>query len=491
MLTRIGYHSSGTEILYNGMTGEQLQSQIFIGPTYYMRLKHMVKDKINYRARGPRTLLTRQTVQGRANNGGLRIGEMERDGILAHGASKFLQQSMMERGDEYYMAVCNKTGAIAIYNEHKNLFLSPQVDGPIQFGDNIENMEDLRIEKISKYGRSFSVLRIPYAFKLLMQELKSMNIQMRLITEENIDQMTSLSFSDNIKLLTHDALMTGKKLNELNEKNKKESVNAFKELKISNIMKGVDVDEQPLEPPLQPPSQPMMYYQPPSNMYDDSDWGEPGMMMMPTDMPGMMPSDMPGMMPSDMPGMMPTDMPGMMPSDMPGMMPTDMPGMMPTDMPGMMPTNEYEFRPTSPTYDPDRPPSPNYDPFQPPQITNEDLSQIGEQLEKSNSMNSDNNQMNISNLNMLVNNENNDENNNDMDELPRFVLTKDNNNPSQKQESNIVSNTQSTRSVSSTPLENDDIILPPIIEEDETPEEPSGSSSSSGSKKTISFDLKK
>lgn len=455
MLTRIGYHSSGTEILYNGMTGEQLQSQIFIGPTYYMRLKHMVKDKINYRARGPRTLLTRQTVQGRANNGGLRIGEMERDGILAHGASKFLQQSMMERGDEYYMAVCNKTGVIAIYNEHKNLFLSPQVDGPIQFGDNIENMEDLRIEKISKYGRSFSVLRIPYAFKLLMQELKSMNIQMRLITEENIDQMTSLSFSDNIKLLTHDALMTGKKLNELNEKNKKESVNAFKELKISNIMKRVEVNEQVIEQPLQPPSQQMMYYQPPSNMYDDSDWGQPGMMMMPTDMPGMMPSDMPGMMPSD----------------------------------------EYEFRPTSPTYDPDRPPSPDYDPFQPPQITNEDLSQIGQQLEKSNSMNSDNNQMNISNLNMLVNNENKDENNNDMDELPRFVLTKDNNNPSQKQESNIVSNTQSTRSVSSTPLENDDIILPPIIEDDETPEEPSVSSSSSGSssgsKKTISFDLKK
>ena len=75
LLTNVGFHSSGNQILYNGMTGEQLQSQIFIGPTYYMRLKHMVKDKINYRARGPRTQLTRQTVQGRANNGGLRIGE--------------------------------------------------------------------------------------------------------------------------------------------------------------------------------------------------------------------------------------------------------------------------------------------------------------------------------------------------------------------------------------------------------------------------------
>ena len=162
-LVKAGFNSTGNQILYNGMTGEQIQSDIYIGPTYYMRLKHMVKDKINYRATGPRTNLTRQTVQGRANDGGLRIGEMERDGVLAHGMSYFLNESFMIRGDEYYMAICNKTGAIAIYNEVKNLFLSPFADGPINFHTNPDG--SMNVQNISKFGRSFSLLRIPYSFK--------------------------------------------------------------------------------------------------------------------------------------------------------------------------------------------------------------------------------------------------------------------------------------------------------------------------------------
>jgi hypothetical protein len=200
LLTANGYHSSGTDILYNGQTGEQVETEIYMGPTYYMRLKHMTKDKINYRALGPRTVLTRQTVQGRANDGGLRIGEMERDGLISHGITTFLQESMLIRGDEYYMAICNKTGTIAIYNENQNLFLSPLADGPIKFSGTIG--EHLKIQTMSKYGRSFSIIRIPYAFKLLMHELLTMNVQMRLITEDNIDQMTNMSFSDNIQKLT-------------------------------------------------------------------------------------------------------------------------------------------------------------------------------------------------------------------------------------------------------------------------------------------------
>ena len=199
MLVEQGFHSSGNQLLYNGMTGEQLESNIYIGPTYYMRLKHMVKDKINYRARGPNTMLTRQAVQGRANDGGLRIGEMERDGVLAHGMSYFLNESFLVRGDEYYMAICNKTGAISIYNESKNIFLSPYADGPIQFATNPNGTQN--IKNVSKFGRSFSILRVPYSFKLLIQELQVMNVQMRIITDENVDQLLSMSYSNNINKL--------------------------------------------------------------------------------------------------------------------------------------------------------------------------------------------------------------------------------------------------------------------------------------------------
>jgi DNA-directed RNA polymerase II subunit RPB2 len=201
LLVKAGFHSSGNQVLYNGMNGEQLAADIYMGPTYYMRLKHMVKDKINYRARGPNTVLTRQPVQGRANDGGLRIGEMERDGVLAHGMSYFLNESFMVRGEkqDYYIAICNKTGAIAIYNESRNLFLSPYADGPIKFNTNPDGTQS--IMNLSRFGRSFSILKVPYSFKLLIQELQIMNVQMRIITEENVDQLLSMTFSDNINKL--------------------------------------------------------------------------------------------------------------------------------------------------------------------------------------------------------------------------------------------------------------------------------------------------
>jgi hypothetical protein len=127
---------------------------------------------------------------------------MERDGVMGHGMSYFLNESFMIRGEkkEFYIAVCNKSGAIAIYNESRNLFLSPLVDGPIKFNINPDGSQS--IMNISRFGRSFSILRVPYAFKLLIQELQVLNVQMRIITDENVDQLLSMSFSDNINKLT-------------------------------------------------------------------------------------------------------------------------------------------------------------------------------------------------------------------------------------------------------------------------------------------------
>ena len=204
MLTKVGFHSSGNEILYSGMDGRPLSSEIFIGPTYYMRLKHMVKDKINHRARGPNNQLTRQSVHGRANDGGLRIGEMERDGVVSHGMAHFLSESFLERADEYYMAVCNQSGMIAVYNVNENIFMSPQVDGPIQFHTTLD--DKLNVKQISKHGRSFSIVRIPYSFKLLIQELQVMNVQFRIITEENVNNLLSMTYSGNIIKLTQDKI---------------------------------------------------------------------------------------------------------------------------------------------------------------------------------------------------------------------------------------------------------------------------------------------
>jgi DNA-directed RNA polymerase II subunit RPB2 len=201
ILTHHGYHSSGNQVLYNGMTGEQIESDIFIGPTYYMRLKQMVKDKINYRRTGPNTALTRQPVQGRANDGGLRVGEMERDSVISHGISRFLQESMMKRGDQYYLAICNTTGMIAVYNESQDLFISPLADGPIKYAGNMSELKSAQVINVTRHGRSFSVVHIPYSLKLLIQELQVLNVQMRIITDANIDSIESMAASKNIEML--------------------------------------------------------------------------------------------------------------------------------------------------------------------------------------------------------------------------------------------------------------------------------------------------
>jgi DNA-directed RNA polymerase II subunit RPB2 len=145
LLSKLGYHPYGHEIMYNGQTGEMMDAEIFIGPTYYLRLKHMVEDKINYRARGPKTMLTHQPVEGRANDGGLRIGEMERDGLISHGLSKFLNESLMERSDKSETLLQKETGYL----------------------DSTAELEG-------------SVITTPYAISLLLRELEAMHISVRL-----------------------------------------------------------------------------------------------------------------------------------------------------------------------------------------------------------------------------------------------------------------------------------------------------------------------
>ena len=159
LLENCGMEQHGNEIMYNGQTGKQLPCSIFIGPTYYQRLKHMVEDKIHSRSTGPVVSLTRQPTEGRSREGGLRFGEMERDCIIAHGASSFLKERLLDASDDYRIYICKKSGLIAAVNPDKNIYKS-----------------------FSENSLSFAEVRIPYACKLLIQELQSMSITPRLVT---------------------------------------------------------------------------------------------------------------------------------------------------------------------------------------------------------------------------------------------------------------------------------------------------------------------
>lgn len=111
-----GYQSRGLEVMYHGHTGRKLQAQVYLGPTYYQRLKHMVDDKIHSRARGPVQILTRQPVEGRSRDGGLRFGEMERDCMISHGLAAFLKERLFDASDAYRLHVCDICGLTAIAN---------------------------------------------------------------------------------------------------------------------------------------------------------------------------------------------------------------------------------------------------------------------------------------------------------------------------------------------------------------------------------------
>jgi len=121
-LLDLGLHPYGNELLYNGMTGEMIQTEIFMGPTFYQRLKHMVIDKKHSRARGPIVSLTRQPCEGRSRDGGLRVGEMERDCMLSHGAASFTKERLMDVSDPFKTGFCKTCGTLAVVNAKENIY---------------------------------------------------------------------------------------------------------------------------------------------------------------------------------------------------------------------------------------------------------------------------------------------------------------------------------------------------------------------------------
>ena len=137
---------------------------IFLGPTYYQRLKHMVGDKMHSRGRGPTSILTRQPTEGRSRDGGLKIGEMEKDAMVAHGCGQFLKERMMETSDITKMYVCDECG----------LFASKVIDKNYYTCNSCNN------------STRISAVNMPYACKLLFQELASVNILARINTEKSI-----------------------------------------------------------------------------------------------------------------------------------------------------------------------------------------------------------------------------------------------------------------------------------------------------------------
>ena len=160
----LGLEPTGNEVLYNGFTGRQMETSIFMGPCFYQRLRHCSADKMHSRSSGPLVMLTRQPAEGRAREGGLRFGEMERDCVAAHGITEFTKERFMECSDLFRCWSCQDCGLIAVVNPKEGIW-------------NCRGCGNTT---------NFSAIEIPYAYKLLLQELETMCISSRIITQKKL-----------------------------------------------------------------------------------------------------------------------------------------------------------------------------------------------------------------------------------------------------------------------------------------------------------------
>jgi len=192
---KLGLTNYGNTVLYNGRYGEQMECRIFMGPIYFQRLKLMVADKINSRAGGQRqdgipipggayTVRERSVVSGRAHGGGIKIGEMERDALISHGMFSILNERDMIRSDKFTIYVSIKTGEIAIANPYDSLYYDTLSDGPVSYqlveGTGQGSKEIIGLDTVNKSHNAFVKVNIPYATKLMIQEVAGMGLSIRL-----------------------------------------------------------------------------------------------------------------------------------------------------------------------------------------------------------------------------------------------------------------------------------------------------------------------
>nr|BAH80368.1 RNA polymerase subunit B' [Halorubrum coriense] len=163
-LEEYGFESSGKEVMYSGVTGEKIDAEIFVGTIFYHKLYHMVSNKLHARLRGPVQVLTRQPTEGRAREGGLRVGEMERDTIIGHGASMVLNERLLESSDAETVHVSAETGLVAVEDREQRRVYDPVTGDE----DDIHELE------------------VSYAFKLLLDEMIALGIRPKLELEDAI-----------------------------------------------------------------------------------------------------------------------------------------------------------------------------------------------------------------------------------------------------------------------------------------------------------------